>query len=32
MSPVFLVLVGLLLLWLVMTGRAAAMVKAILGS
>lgn len=31
MSPVFLVLFGLFALWLVMTGRAAAMIKAVTG-
>lgn len=31
MNPVFLVLVGLLLLWVVVTGRAAKMVAAALG-
>jgi len=31
MSPVFLILLGIALLWLVMTGRAAKMVKAVAG-
>jgi hypothetical protein len=31
MSPVFLILAGLLLLWIVVTGRAVAIVKAIKG-
>lgn len=32
MSPVFLILAGLALLWLVVTGRASSMVKAVTGA
>ena len=31
MNPAMLILLGIALLWLVMTGRAAAMVKAVMG-